>query len=319
MAVSSPAASLSDEAKGNSRGIVEGVRSGRRASRLQALNAAEGGSGVVEYDFQPGRATPELPELTHAQREADEDDLQAALTGLAGIVVDALAVSELLTQVAELAAQAIPGVDGAGATVAHPSWARSRIQVWAGTGEFLPDIDTIQYEVYDEGPSITSMLTQRPCISGSIGDDGRWPRFGPTVARMGVHSALSLPLILDEHLIGAITTYAYSRDAFAEHAVTIGVRFAGSAAVSVHNARIVMEALHRAEQLQRTIASRSVVDQAIGIIRSWSGASAEDAFGWMINVSQSENTKLHVVAERLIDESVRRVRHEQARQRRAGY
>jgi hypothetical protein len=74
-----------------------------------------------EYDSQPGRAAPQPSEHTDVQRESDEDDLHAGLTGLAGIVVDALTVDELLTQVAEFAAHAIPGADGAGVTVAHPS------------------------------------------------------------------------------------------------------------------------------------------------------------------------------------------------------
>jgi transcriptional regulator with GAF, ATPase, and Fis domain len=261
---------------------------------------------VIEFDFQPGRAMPGVAVLTDAQSEADEHDLQEALVGLAGIVVAALTVGELLTQVARFAAQAIPGVDGAGATAAHPTWAQSHIQAWAVAAEFLREIDTMQYEVHNEGPCITSMETRRPCISGSIGDDRRWPRFGPAVARKGVHSALSLPLLLHEKVIGSISTYAYSPDAFAEHAVTMGAKFAHAAAVSVHNARTVMEAQHRVEQLQRALDSRSAVDQAIGIIRSQSGASTQDAVDRLVTISQSENTKLQVVAQRLVDESVRR-------------
>jgi hypothetical protein len=52
---------------------------------------------LAEYDFQPGRPTPQLPELTHAQHEANEEDLYTGLVGLAGIVVGAFTVDELLT------------------------------------------------------------------------------------------------------------------------------------------------------------------------------------------------------------------------------
>jgi AmiR/NasT family two-component response regulator len=84
-------------------------------------------------------------------------------------------------------------------------------------------------------------------------------------------------------------------------------------------ARLLMEARHRAEQLQRAL-GRSVKDQAIGIVRSRSGASAEEAFGRLVEVSQSENVKLHVIAERLVDESVRRARvhHNQPQRRLSG-
>jgi hypothetical protein len=56
---------------------------------------------LADYDFPLGRALQQ-PELTQAQREADEEDLYAGLIGLAGIVVDDLTVDELLTQVPSL-------------------------------------------------------------------------------------------------------------------------------------------------------------------------------------------------------------------------
>jgi GAF domain-containing protein len=261
---------------------------------------------LAEYDFQPGRPILQLPKLTQAQHEADEEDLYAGLIGLAGIVVGALSVEELLTQVAEFAARAIPGVDGASATVAHPSWARSRIQVWAVTTKLVAEIDTLQYEVYTEGPCITSMRTRRPCISGSIGEDARWPRFGAAASRLGVNSVMSLPLMLGEEMIGAIDAYAYNPDTFAEHAVAMGARFAGPTAVSIHNAQMLIEARYQAEQLRRALVSRSVIDQAIGIVRSRSGGSAAEALDRLVQISQSENVKLQVIAERLVDISVRR-------------
>jgi len=263
---------------------------------------------LAEYDSQPGRISPPEPELRQARHDADEEDLQAGLSGLAAIVVDALTVDESLTQIAEFAAHAIPGADGAGVTVAHPSAAPLRIQSWAVTAEFVRKIDTLQYELHGEGPCITSMRTARPCVSGSISDDTRWPRFGGAVVRLGVNSALSLPLVLREQVIGVINAYAYALDAFAEHAVAMGTKFAGPAAVAVHNARLLTAAQQRAEQLQQALGTRSVIDQAVGIIRARSGVSAEEAFARLIKISQDDNVKLHVVAERLVEITVRRAR-----------
>jgi GAF domain-containing protein len=263
---------------------------------------------LAEYDSQPGRDFPELPELTQAQHDADQEDLQAGLSGLAAIVVDASAVDALLTQMAEFAVDAIPGADGAGVSVADPSADSLRIQARAVTGVFVREIDQLQYELHQEGPCITSMRTGRPCVSGSIADDTRWPRFGRAVARLGVNSALSLPLVLREQTIGAINVYAYGLDAFAGHAVVIGTKFAAPAAVAVHNARLLVEARQRTLQLQRALGSRSVIDQAIGIIRGRSGVSAEEAFARLIKISQDENVKLHIAAERLVETSVRRAR-----------
>ena len=70
------------------------------------------------------------------------------------------------------------------------------------------------------------------------------------VARMAVHSALALPMLVGDQVIGAINTYARSRDAFGEHAVELGSQFAGPAAVSVYNGQLLDRAQERTKQLQ---------------------------------------------------------------------
>jgi AmiR/NasT family two-component response regulator len=129
---------------------------------------------------------------------------------------------------------------------------------------------------------------------------------------MGVHSALSIPLLIGDQVIGAINTYAYCRDTFAEHAVQLAMQFAGPAAVSVCNARLLSDARDRTEHLQQALVSRTVIDQAIGIIRARTGVGADEAFDRLTRISQTENVKLRVVAERLVDEAVRRARARQS-------
>jgi GAF domain-containing protein len=263
---------------------------------------------MADYDAQPDRSAPLEPELSLTQVEADEDDLNAGLIGLAGIVAGGRGVVDLLSDVAEFAAQAIPGVDGTGVTLVHTSHGTPQPEAWAATAQFVRDIDAVQYETLHEGPCITCMQSRRPTVSGSLGSDRRWPHFGGRVARMGVHSVLALPLLIGDQVIGTINSYSHERDAFADHAVQLGTQFAGPAAVSVYNAQLLTQARDRAEQLQRALGSRTVIDQAIGIMRSRSGGSAEDAFDRLTRISQAENVKLRVVAERLVAEAVNRAR-----------
>ena len=67
---------------------------------------------LTDFDPQPGRNALPQPELSPTQREADEAELYAGLRGVAGIVAGAQGVIDLLRDVAEFAAQAIPGADG---------------------------------------------------------------------------------------------------------------------------------------------------------------------------------------------------------------
>jgi GAF domain-containing protein len=263
---------------------------------------------MADFDAQPGRQAPPRPELSPTQREADEAELYAGLNKVARIVAGAQGVIDLLRDVAEFAAQAIPGAEGVGVALIDPRLGMSSVQTWAATELLVNDIDTVQYHELKEGPCITCMQSRRPTVSGSLGSDTRWPHFGGRVARMRVHSALALPLIVGEQVIGSINAYAKSRDAFAEHAVRLGSQFARPAAVSVYNAQLLASAQDRTMRLQRALDSRSVIDQAIGIIRGRSGGSADEAFERLTHISQTENVKLHAVAERLVEEAVRRAR-----------
>ena len=62
---------------------------------------------------------------------------------------------------------------------------------------FVVQVDAIQYGI-NEGPCITAAAEGRTMRSGSLSADRQWPRFGPRVGRLGVHSALSLPLVTSE-------------------------------------------------------------------------------------------------------------------------
>lgn len=261
---------------------------------------------MTDFEPQAGRKMPASPATPSAESEADDEHLQVGLTGLARLVSGSLEVEELLAQVAGFATHAIPGADGAGVTLLRPADGSLRIQTWAATADFVGDLDQIQYELVDEGPCITCMQLQRPMVSGSLGSDDRWPRFGGRAARLGVHSSLSLPLLVQGRAIGAVNSYANERDAFTEHAVQLGMQFAGPAAVAVHNAQLLASARTKAEQLQAALTSRAVIDQAIGILRSRAGGSADEAFDRLRRISQAENVKLSGVAQRLVDDAVRR-------------
>ena len=272
------------------------------------VNGAREEGTLADFDAQPNRTVPALPELSPTQWEADEAELYAGLRGVAGIVAAGRGVIDLLRDVAEFAAQAIPGADGAGVALIDPQHGMSSVHTWAATALLVHEIDTVQYNELREGPCITCMESRRPTVSGSLGSDSRWPHFGGRVARMRMHSALALPLIVGDQLIGSINAYAKSRDAFADHAVQLGSQFARPAAVSVYNAQLLSNAHDRTLRLQRALDSRSVIDQAIGIIRSRSGSDADEAFQRLAQISQTENVKLHVVAARLVEEAARRAR-----------
>jgi GAF domain-containing protein len=163
-----------------------------------------------------------------------------------------------------------------------------------------------------QGPCITAAREGQTVLSGSLGADPRWRRFGSAVAKLGVHSVLSLPLTAPDGVVGAMNVYAHDKDVFDGRAAELGEIFAVPAAVAVQNAQVLAQTQRLAAQLRSALEARAVIDRAVGILMSRSGRTDDEALSQLRTMSQSEHQKLVMVAGQIIDEAVRRA---QARHR----
>ena len=236
-----------------------------------------------------------------------DENLTSSLMALSKLSTGRLELEDTLTQVATFAVRAIPGADGAGLTLLEAH----RADTIVATDAFVRDVDTIQYSL-GEGPCISAAAEKRTFTSGSLGGESRWPRFGPRVARLGVHSVLSLPLITSEGVFGAMNVYARGKAVFDEHAIAVGELFSTPAAIAVENAQVLAQAKRLAANLQAALVSRAVIDQALGIIMSRTGGTAEEAFDRLRSRSQAEHSKVSAVAQSVVDAAVRRARSRHA-------
>jgi GAF domain-containing protein len=232
-----------------------------------------------------------------------EHALEASLAGLSQLLLLQQPLEDTLTEVAAFATEAIPGADGAGLTLLE----NNRADTIVASADFVRAIDEVQYRL-DEGPCVLAVATRLTQVSGSLGGEPRWPRFGPRAGRLGVHSALSLPLIVKQRLVGALNVYSHERHAFDSRAVRMGELFSRPAAVTAANALLLEESRRLAEQLERALISRAEIDQAIGIIMSRSGVNATEASEQLRRVSQTENIRLADVAQHLVQSAVERAR-----------
>ena len=241
--------------------------------------------------------------------QAEDEDLRESLAGLSRLASNRLPLEAMLTQVATYAVQAIPGADGAGLTLLE----RNRADTIVATAPFVTEIDDIQYEM-GQGPCISAAREGRTVLSGSVGGDSRWPRFGGRIARLGVHSVVSLPLITPDGVVGAMHVYAHGKNAFDERAAELGQIFAAPAAIAVQNAHVLAQTQRLANQLQSALELRGVIDRAMGILMSRSGSTEHEALERLRTMSQHEHRKLGGVARQIVDEAVARARALRSRQ-----
>jgi len=121
-------------------------------------------------------------------------------------------LTDVLTQIAALAVRAIPGADGAGLTLLRID----RADMIVKSEPFVRAIDDIQYGL-GEGLCISAAATAKTRRSGQLGNDSRWPQFGPRASGLGVHSALSLPLVISTGALGAMNICAHDPNSFDDH------------------------------------------------------------------------------------------------------
>ena len=238
-----------------------------------------------------------------SQQAAEDADLREGLESLSRLATHRVGLEDLLRKVATYAVKAIPGADGAGLTLLE----EGRSDTIVATAKFVSEIDDIQYGL-GQGPCITAAREGQTVMCGSLGADPRWPRFGGRIARLGVHSVLSLPLITPDGVVGAMNVYAHDKHVFDERAAELGEIFSVPAAIAVQNAQVLAQSQRLAAQLQEALAARRTVDQAIGIMMSRSGGTEDEALGRLRALSQNEHQKLAVVARQIVDEAVRRAR-----------
>jgi GAF domain-containing protein len=237
-----------------------------------------------------------------------ELDLAAVLIEVTTLVADGVDLLETLDRIAEYSIHAIRPADGVVLTV----FEQGRPVATVARPHGLVITDELQYGL-QEGPAVTALAERRVILCHSLGAASEWPRFRAQVARMGMHSVLAVPLVMGPTVVGSLCMYAQGKGRFTERDVRVAERFAKSAAAVARNAQVLSRARIQLTQLQEALQVRPVIDQAIGIIRSRSGRSAEDAFGRLKEISSAENLKVSEVSARIVQEAVRR-----AHQRRDG-
>ena len=232
-----------------------------------------------------------------------QPELHASLTALSELSAGSRPLDETLTRVAVLAARTVPGADGAGLTLLERAGPDIRV---AGEDLFRV-VEEVQYR-WGEGPCPLAVVTRATQVCGSLGVDPRWPRFGPGAARLGVHSALSLPLLVDERVLGALNMYGRARHAFDERSVHAGETFCAPAAVTVAVARVFQGGYHLARRLEDALRGRAAIDQAIGILMARHGCRPWDAFDHLRATSEATGTDVTDVARRLVEHTAARAR-----------
>jgi GAF domain-containing protein len=229
-----------------------------------------------------------VQELTGDERLADFAELQNALLGSESIerFLHDLAVRAARLVTSGLSCGMTIGPQGRPVTVAcsEPEAAR---------------VDEVQYEL-DDGPCLHAMRDGRLVRIDDTADQERWPRFEELAASRGIRSCLALPLVAEGKSVGALNLYARSAAAFGTTEVLRAQSFADNASGAVAIALRLASYAALTDQLRSSLASRTVIDQALGVIMAQQRCTQEQAFAILRAASQNTNVKLRDIASAIV-------------------
>jgi GAF domain-containing protein len=222
------------------------------------------------------------------------ESLGALHQRLAGVVLVGRELPEVLTEIVEISRRAIPGAEATSITLIRDD----RAFTAAYDGQIAMDADELQYE-RGYGPCLDAGRSGEVFVVQDMRSEERWPDYAAHVSELGVRSSLSVPLPFQGASIGALNNYARKPAAFSERDVALGEEVAAFVAIAVGNAAAAARATDDVANMRRAMASRSVIEQAKGILMERYKITSEQAFTLLTHASQRSNVKLRDVAEEL--------------------
>lgn len=205
-------------------------------------------------------------------------------------------LDSFLAEVAAEARRRTPGADGCGITLER----KGRPFTVASAGLSAPPLDDKQYDL-DEGPCLEALRRDKEVRVTDMRAERRWGAYPAFAAGRGTLSSLSLPLREREGMAGALNLYAPAPDAFSAEDVA-GLRLlAAQAAGALVLAVRLSDAQQFAADLQAALRSRTVIDQAMGVIMGQQRCTSEEAFAYLRTASQNRNVKLRDLCARLVE------------------
>ncbi len=204
-------------------------------------------------------------------------------------------VEQFLHELAVLAARRVGGDLSCGMTMRS----NGRPVTVACSDPVAATVDAVQYEI-NNGPCLHAMRDGHMVRIEDTADKARWPEFERRAAAHGIRSCLALPLRSEGRRVGALNLYARDASAFGAAEAKRAADFAENASGALSLA--IRLASHAAliEQLRSSLASRTVIDQALGIVMARERCTQARAFAILRSASQNSNVKLRDIASAIV-------------------
>jgi GAF domain-containing protein len=222
-------------------------------------------------------------------------DPREAFEELARLSLRDQSLDSVLQRVAELAQRAVPGAAEVSVTLVSDKNATTA----AFSGQVAAELDETQYDA-GRGPCMEAATAGETVEVPDFEEESRWPELTAAALKRGLRGSLSTPIPVQVQLQGAVNMYSAEPHAFDDDARDMAKTFASYAAVAIANMHLYENTRALAENLQKAMEYRAVIEQAKGILMSQRRISAAEAFDLLSAASQRSNRKLRDIAAAIV-------------------
>ncbi len=226
--------------------------------------------------------------------DPDFDRATAAIE-LQQLLLDTDHITEFLDELTRYAATAVAPELSCGITLDRDSGALTV----ASSDAYALGLDEVQYG-HHNGPCLTAMRTGATVIIRDLAADNSWGTYRLDALAHGIASALSVPLTGGRGVRGALNFYAGQPAVFTTDRQERAEGLAEETSRALRLAVRLTDQVELAQHLETALASRTVIDQAIGIIMGQNRCTAAAAFEILRRASHHRNIKLRAVAHDIV-------------------
>jgi GAF domain-containing protein len=219
-----------------------------------------------------------------------------ALRALGMIDLSAETSESFLLRVCELSKLVVPGAQEVSISLLTDGKATTPVS----TGTLATSLDEHQYDV-GQGPCLAAAEGGEVQRIDDSSSDSRWPQYLERAVPAGLGSSMSIPVPVQAGVAAGLNLYSRSVRSFTEPDAETAQQFAAFAGVAFGNLQAVESNKQLADQLRAAMESRAVIEQAKGALMARRACSSADAFAVLVELSQSTNKKLRVVAQTVVD------------------
>lgn len=228
--------------------------------------------------------------------EVTSGDVAASIMEMQALLLGTETIQEFLAELAGLAILAVGEGLSCGITLqpnGHPLTV-------ASTDALAAQADEVQYGL-DQGPCLHALRTGTLVPIEDLASDQRRAAYAATALQHGIRSSLSLPLSSGGNTIGTFNLSSRVAGSFGEAATRRAERFARNASGALAIAIRLADHIALTDQLRASLASHSVIDQAIGVLMGQRRITAAAAFAILRTTSQNRNIKLRAFAAHIVE------------------